>query len=161
MTPASNGGGRNFAAAFAAVTQAARPLPTLSLPVIASNPVAEFIEACDSALAYCVPDAGELLPGIDVDQPEAMLKAFLLFLANQGLTSNSEDIDAQLVKDWHARVAPRVWLLLGFPRDPGLLSVQLAFSLLGQQQHVAGDARAFVWAVGDFAAIGLMPGLRS
>jgi hypothetical protein len=151
----------NFRAAFASVTQAARPLPATTSPIVASDLVAEFIEACDSALNCCIPDARELLPGIDVDQPDSMLKAFLLFLANQGLTSNSADIDAELVKDWHARVAPRVWLLLGFPREPGLLTVQLAFSLLGHQHHVAGDARGLVWAVGDFAAIGLMPGLRS
>jgi hypothetical protein len=90
-----------------------------------------------------------------------MLKAYLLLLVNEGLMSNSEGIDSELVKAWHARVTPRVWTLLGFAREPGLLQVQLAFSLLGRHEHIAGELRAFVWAVGDFAAIGLMPGLRA
>jgi hypothetical protein len=152
---------RNFPAAFAAATALARPLPAPASRIVASDTVAEFIDACDSAVVRGLPDAGELLPGVDVAEPVEMLKAYLLFLAGEGVTCNSDAIDSARVKDWHARVTPRVWSLLGFRREPSLLTVQLAFSLLGQHAHVAAEMRALVWAVGDFAAIGLMPGLRT
>lgn len=105
--------------------------------------------------------ADELLPGIDVAQPVAMLKAFLLFLVTEALHANSDNIDGELVTAWHGRVTPRLWTLLGFRPEPSLLTVQLAFSLLGESEHLAPEMRALVWAVGDFAACGLMPGLTS
>ena len=65
-----------------------------------------------------------------------------MFLANQGLTSDSEAIDAELVKDWRARVGPRVWTLLDFNTEPGLLTVQLAVSLARSSASEGRDARA-------------------
>ena len=152
---------RNFPAAFAAATALARPLPAPASPIVASDTVAEFIDACDTAIGLVLPATGELLPGVDVEQPAPMLMAYLLFLVNEGVHADCDAVDSARIKDWHARVAPRVWSLLGFRREPSLLTVQLAFSLLGQHAHVAAELRALVWAVGDFAASGLMPGLRT
>jgi len=157
----NSGGGVNPVAAFAAVMRPAAPLPLVRSLVVANETMVEFIDACDSALCCGPPTVGELLPGIDVEQPAAMLKAYLLLLANEGLMSEGESIDVALVKSWHARVTPRVWTLLGFAHEPGLLQLQLAFSLHGRDEHIAGELRAFFWAVGEFAAIGLMPGLRA
>jgi hypothetical protein len=152
---------RNFVAAFAAVNQNAQPLVRPASLIVASDTVAEFIDACDSAIVCGLPIDGDPLPGVDVEQPWSMLKAYLLFLANEGVMSDSDAIDGERVKDWHARVAPRVWSLFGFHREPSLLTVELAFSLVCDHEHVAAGMRALVWGVGEFAAIGLMPGLRA
>ncbi len=157
----NNGGGPNPAAAFAAVMQRAAPLPAPSARIVASDNVAEFIEACHTAVwAGLGEEVNELLPGVDVTEPRSVLKAYLLFLATEGLTRNSEDIDGERVKGWCERVQQRVWDLLGFKRQPGLLTMQLAFSLLGSEEHLTTAMRPLVWVVGDFAAIGLLRELR-
>lgn len=157
----ANGGVRNHAAAFAAVMSVAAPLAPPVSPIAASENVADFIDACDTALSIGLPASGGLLPGVDTADEAAMLKAYLLFLVNESLTMSSEAINGERVAAWHGRLAPRVWHLLGFPREPSLLTVQLTFSLLGDYEHLAAEMRALVWTVGDFAASGLMPGLRS
>jgi len=152
---------RNFPAVFAAATAAARPLPTSASRVVASDSLVEFIEACDTAIGLVLPAPAELLPGVDVEQPAAMLMAYLLFLVNKGVHADCDAVDGARVKDWYERVSARVWERVGFRRTPSLLQVQLAFSLLGESQHLAAELRALVWAVGDFAATGLLPGLRT
>lgn len=155
--------GRNFAAAFAAVTQGAQPLPATTSRVVASDPVVDFVAACDAAvdLAFDDPSAADFTPGLDVEEPAAMLKAYLLFLACWYPFSRGEDFDASAVDDWFEHVTPPVWRLLGFRAPPTRLSLGLAFSLLGEREHQAPELRALLWAVRDFAASGLMPGLAA
>jgi hypothetical protein len=154
---------RNFAAAFAAVTQVAQPLPPPSSRVVASDLVTDFVDACDTAieLAFEDPSAADLTPGLDIEEPAAMLKAYLLFLACWAPYSNGEDHNAAEVDDWFELVTPRVWQMLGFRARPTRLSLGLAFSLLGGREHQAPELRALMWAVRDFAASGLMPGLAA
>lgn len=154
---------RNFAAAFAAVTQAAQPLPPTTSRVVASDLVADFIDACDTAigLAFDDPTTADLTPGLDVEEPAAMLKAYLLFLASWSPHAGRESFDAADVDDWFEAVTPRVWLLLAFRSQPSRLAIGLAFSLLGDAEHQAPELRALLWAVRDFAASGLMPGLAA
>jgi hypothetical protein len=154
--------GRNPAAAFAAVMSPAVPLPAPRGRIAASQPVEDFVEACDSAidLAFDDVDEADLTPGVDVEDPRAMLKAYLLFLAAGAPYGDGEAYDAGDVDDWFEMVTPRVWSLLGFARPPAHLMVGLAFSLLGARDHQAPELRALIWAVRDFAASNLMPGLR-
>lgn len=124
--------------------------------------VEDFIHACEHALTLAFDaDNPDVTPGVEVDQPRAMLKAYLLFLATWGAMAGDERLDAADVNDWGQSVTPAVWQLLGFDRPPTLLSIGLAFSLLGNRQHQAPELRALIWAVGDFAACNLMPGLRA
>jgi len=152
---------RNFIAAFNSVTAAASPLPAPVKYVVASDSIAEFIDSCDSAICCGMAVGADPLPGVDVERPWSMFKAYLLLLANEGLTPQSDALDSKLIKDWHARVTARVWRLLEFDGEPSLLTVQLAFSLLSEHGHLAPEMRALAWAVGDFAACGFMPGLRA
>lgn len=152
---------RNYAAAFNAVTAMAAPLPAPAASIVASENVAEFIDACDSAICCGMAVGADPLPGVDVEKPWAMFKAYLLLLANEGVMTQSDTIDGELIKNWYVRVAPNVWRLLEFDRAPSLLTVQLAFSLLNEHGRLAAEMRALTWAVGDFAASGLMPGLRA
>jgi hypothetical protein len=160
--PANRPPSVNHLAAFNAVTQPAavrRSLPRIG----ASEHIEDFIEALDNALdlAFAGVDAADLTPGVDIEHPAAMLKAYLLFLVGRGAMAGDDSIDASDFDDWSEQVAPGVWRLLGFPRPPALLTVALAFSVLGNPQHQAPELRALIWAVGDFASSNLLPSLRA
>lgn len=154
---------RNFRALFNAATHSAAPPPLRVSRLVASDVVAQFVEACDTAidLAFDTPGATELLPGVDVAMPFELLKAYLLFLATEGLCCAS-DIEAGVCEAWFEGVTSHVWKLLGFAeRAPAKMTVQLAFTLIGQREHQAPELRALIWAIGDLAASNVMPGLRS
>jgi hypothetical protein len=128
---------------FAAVLRPAAPLPRPVSLIVPSKTIAEFIDACDSAVVCGLPVVGELLPGVDVEEPSCVLMAFLLFMATEGLFANCESITGELVTAWHTRVTPRVWRLLGYQSAPSLLSVELAFPLLVYfPRKYAPDGRA-------------------
>jgi hypothetical protein len=153
---------RNFAAAFNAVTRTAAPSPPRDARVLATELIAHFIDACDSALdlAFDEPGVAELLPGVDVAQPAAMLKAYLLFLATESRAAGGPVPGA--VEGWYERVTPMGGRLLGFgERAPAKMMVGLAFSLIGEREHQAPELRALIWLVGDLAGCKLLPGLSS
>jgi hypothetical protein len=156
-------GGRNYAAAFNSVTRAAVPLPAPVSRVVGSDAVAQFIDICDTALdlAFDEPGSAVLLPDVDVPTPEAVLKAYLLFLATEGIHPEAEAGPARF-DAWYERVTPPVWRLLGFEDDPpAKLVLSMAFSLLGQREHQAPEVRALIWALGDLASCNLLRGVRS
>lgn len=157
-----SGGGRNYRAAFNAVTRAAAPLPSPAARVGDGELVAEFIGVCDAALDLAFDDPREavLAPDVDVPQPGSFIKAYLLFLATEGICPNA-DVEPGTFEAWFERVSPAVWSLLGFEQPPSRMMVGLAFSLLGQREHQAPELRALIWALGELAAVNLMPGLRA
>lgn len=149
---------QSHAAAFANVFSPARPVaaPAGRPAALVGMRVMEFLAACEAAVGTDRLASDDLLPGVDVEQPGAVLLAYLLFLATEALTPNAEQLTGDRVADWHRRLPPTAWKAMGFTRPPGLLALQLAFSLLADIQHLAAEVRALVWAVGDFAAIGLL-----
>ena len=153
---------RDFTAAFNAVTAPVVVAPRPPRRVTPSDAVAEFIGACDSALVLAgIGPETSLLTDMDVEDECAVLKAFLLFLANTGTLAATLS-DGALVDAWRETVAPDVWHLLGF-RDgpPARLMLRLAFEAIADSDHQAAVLAPLIWLVGDFARSGLLSGLRS
>lgn len=154
--------GRDFTAAFNAVTAPVIAPPRSPRRVTQTEAVAEFIDACDSALvlAGIAPDTS-LLRDIDIEDEGAMLKAFFLFLANTG-TLAAELSDGSTVEAWRETVSADVWRLLGFREGPPpRLMLRLAFEAMANSDHQAGALAPLVWLVGDLALSGLLSALRS
>lgn len=148
---------------FNRVTAAAAPRqPGPASRVSSSERVAEFIGVCDVALDLAFDDPREavLAPDVDVPQPGSFIKAYLLFLTTEGICPTA-DVEPGSFDAWYERVSPAVWSLLGFEQPPSKMMVGLTFSLLGQREHQAPELRALIWALGELAAVNLMPGLRS
>jgi len=59
----------NYAAAFNSVAAAVSPLPAPVKYVVASDSIAEFIDACDSAICCGMAVCADPLPGVDVERP--------------------------------------------------------------------------------------------
>lgn len=129
----------------------------------ATSAVADFIDACDTALD-CAWDGSathDLMPGVPVEAKAAVLKAFLLFLATEGVVANG-DVDPDRFDRWYERVTAEVWELLGFAqRPPAKMTFALAFSLAAEHEHQAPEVRAVIWLVGDLAACRLLTGLST
>jgi hypothetical protein len=143
---------RNIAAAFSAVTAPAAALPAPVAPLAPTDRLVEFVESCETVMQVACDRAAELLPGVAVDDPAAMLKAFLTYVA---CAAPDHEDPAQLTA-WLARCQPRLWSLLGFQRPPSLTTVELAFSLLCDRGHQAAELRALVAAVECFASAKLL-----
>jgi hypothetical protein len=152
----------DYPARFQAVTRAAAPLPSPAARVGRSEAIEQFIDICDGALDLAFDDreAAVLTPDVDVPSQRPVLKAYLLFLATEGLHP-MDDIQPQTFEGWYERIAPPVWALLGFEQPPHRMMLGLAFSLLGQREHQARELRALIWAIGDFASCNLLRGVRS
>lgn len=156
-----NSGGPNYYTAFNNLSRTAVQLPSPRAQVVRSQPMEAFIEVCGAALdlAFDDPGSAELMPGVDIEEPLAVVKAYLLFLANVGLMPTSET-SADVYDDWHETVTEPVWKLLGFERKPPTMALGMAFMLLAQREHQAPELRALIWAVGELAAARLLPGVR-
>jgi len=152
--------GPNYAAVFGAVLPATAASATVTRPAV-SQALADFIDACDTAVvvAFDDPAAADWLPGVDVPRPASVLKAYLLFLAQERCLP--AELDAAAFERWYQRVPADVWQLLEFHRPPVKLKLSLAFSLIGQPQHQAPQLRGLIWLLGDLAACGLLPGVRA
>src|SRR5579875_2583672 len=87
MSAQSQRPGPDYVAAFGAVTRAATPLPSPAARVGPSEAIEQFIDICDGALdlAFDEPAAAVLLPDVDVPSQAPIVKAYLLFLATEGL----------------------------------------------------------------------------
>ena len=153
---------RDFTAAFNAVTAPVVTAPRPPRRVTPTDAVAEFIDACDSALVLAgIGPETSLLTDMDVEDEGAVLKAFLLFLANTGTLAANLSEGAP-VDAWRETVTPDVWRLLGFREGPPpKLMLRLAFEAITDSDHQASALAPLIWLVGDFALSGLLSGLRS
>jgi len=158
---------RDIPGAFDAVMRPAAASPLSVGPAVAavappSDPVdyvAEFVDVCDAAIdiAFDEPPTPDLLPGLAVEQPLAMLKAYLLYLA----ATAPHDQKPGRLEDWFEHVDVATWRKLGFERRPARLHVELAFALAREREHQAPELRGLIALVELLSGAALLRGVRA